>query len=41
MGRTQHNKIAFFDGDGLELKGQLVTIKVTDVKAYTLYGTQV
>lgn len=40
MGRTGHNKIAFFDGDGLKLKGTLVKIKVHDVKAYTLYGTR-
>ena len=38
MGRTRHNKIMFFDGDGEALKGQLVMVHVEDVKAYTLYG---
>ena len=38
MGRTSHNKICFFDGDGNALKGSLVTVKVNKVNAYTLYG---
>jgi tRNA-2-methylthio-N6-dimethylallyladenosine synthase len=38
FGRTRHNKLAFFDGDGAALKGRLVTFQVEQVKAYTLYG---
>jgi len=41
MGRTQHNKLAFFDGDGVGLKGKVVRMKVEEVKAYTLYGKMV
>lgn len=39
MGRTRHNKIMFFNGDGHELKGKRVMVNVEDVKAYTLYGS--
>ena len=38
MGRTEHNKIVFFNGDGLSLKGKLVMVRIQDAKAYTLYG---
>lgn len=38
MGRTSHNKIMFFDGDGEALKGRLVMVKVKKINAYTLYG---
>lgn len=38
MGRTRHNKVIFFNGDGNELKGKIVMVKVDTVRAYTLYG---
>ena len=41
MGRTRHNKVVFFDGDGEKLKGELVMVKVEKVHAYTLYGSMV
>ena len=41
MGRTRHNKVTFFPGDGEALKGQLVGVKIEKVMAYTLYGTRV
>ena len=41
MGRTRHNKVTFFYGDGALLKGQVVTVKIERVMAYTLYGTMV
>ncbi|KAK9824523.1 hypothetical protein WJX72_011085 [[Myrmecia] bisecta] len=41
MGRTQHNKLVFFDGDGAALKGQLVTVHVSMVRAYSLFGEMV
>lgn len=37
-GRTRHNKPVFFPADGAALKGQLVTVHVDKVHAYTLYG---
>ena len=41
-GRTRHNKPVFFDADDAEcMKGQLVTVRVAKVHAYTLYGTLV
>lgn len=40
-GRTQHNKIAFFDADDHELKGKIVKFYVEQAKAYTLYGKMV
>lgn len=39
MGRTRHNKLAYFTGDGAALKGSLVTLHIDRVHAYTLYGT--
>jgi tRNA-2-methylthio-N6-dimethylallyladenosine synthase len=38
-GRTRHNKVAFFPGDGAALKGQLVQVDVQEVRAYTLVCT--
>jgi tRNA-2-methylthio-N6-dimethylallyladenosine synthase len=37
-GRSRHNKIVFFAGDGEALKGQIVHVRVDAVRAYTLYG---
>lgn len=41
MGRTRHNKVVFFDGDGLALKGKVVLVHVDRVRPYTLYGSLV
>jgi tRNA-2-methylthio-N6-dimethylallyladenosine synthase len=38
VGRTRHNKLTFFDGDGAALKGRLVQVEITEVRAYTLVG---
>lgn len=38
VGRTRHNKLCYFPGDGAKLKGQLVHVHVDRVHAYTLYG---
>ena len=37
MGRTQHNKIAFFDGSLDDMRGQLVKVKVNAATASCLY----
>jgi tRNA-2-methylthio-N6-dimethylallyladenosine synthase len=41
MGRTRGNRLAFFRGDIEQLKGQLVKIKVTEVRAFSLTGEMV
>lgn len=41
VGRTRHNKLCYFPGDGAKLKGQLVNVNVDRVHAYTLYGKQI
>jgi tRNA-2-methylthio-N6-dimethylallyladenosine synthase len=38
MGRTRGNRLTFFTGDMAELKGQLVQVKITDVRAFSLTG---
>ena len=38
FGRSRHNKLVFFDGDGEELQGSTVTVKVDRVHAYSLFG---
>ncbi len=38
VGRTRHNKLCYFPGDGAALKGQLVHVHIDRVHAYTLYG---
>eukprot|EP00775_Hariotina_reticulata_P013470 gene13470-13596_t len=38
FGRIRHNKLVYFDGDGLELRGQLVTVKIDSCNAYSLFG---
>lgn len=40
MGRSRHNKLVFFPGNGKELKGSLVLVKVDEIRAYTLSGHQ-
>jgi len=42
VGRTRHNKVTFFPTgsiDPISLRGQLVTVRIKEVRAYTLYGT--
>ena len=41
VGRTRHNKLIFFNGDGAALKATVVRVQVETVMAYTLYGTMV
>ncbi|HHP7246169.1 MAG TPA: tRNA (N6-isopentenyl adenosine(37)-C2)-methylthiotransferase MiaB [Elainellaceae cyanobacterium] len=38
MGRTRGNRLTFFKGDVATLKGQLVTVKVTKARAFSLTG---
>ena len=38
MGRTTGNRLTFFNGDIEQLKGQLVTVKITEVRAFSLTG---
>ncbi|NEU74306.1 tRNA (N6-isopentenyl adenosine(37)-C2)-methylthiotransferase MiaB [Hassallia byssoidea VB512170] len=38
MGRTRGNRLTFFVGDITELKGQLVKVKITEVRAFSLTG---
>lgn len=41
MGRNRQNKLTFFLGNGVGMKGQVVTVRVDRVHAYTLFGKQV
>lgn len=38
MGRTSHNKLCFFPGDGNQLKATTVDVRVEEIRAYTLSG---
>ncbi|NEP14844.1 MAG: tRNA (N6-isopentenyl adenosine(37)-C2)-methylthiotransferase MiaB [Symploca sp. SIO2C1] len=38
MGRTRGNRLTFFTGDLRELKGQLVNVKITQTRAFSLTG---
>jgi len=38
MGRTRTNRLTFFPGDITTLKGQIVSVKITDVRAFSLTG---
>jgi tRNA-2-methylthio-N6-dimethylallyladenosine synthase len=38
MGRTRSNRLTFFTGDIDRLKGQLVKVKITEVRAFSLTG---
>jgi tRNA-2-methylthio-N6-dimethylallyladenosine synthase len=40
MGRTRGNRLTFFAGDINELKGQLVKVQITEIRAFSLTGTQ-
>lgn len=41
VGRTRHNKLCYFPGDGVKLKGQLVQVHIDRIHAYTLFGRQI
>ncbi|MCC5649476.1 tRNA (N6-isopentenyl adenosine(37)-C2)-methylthiotransferase MiaB [Nostoc sp. XA013] len=41
MGRTDGNRLTFFSGDIKELKGQLVKVKITEVRPFSLTGEPV
>ena len=38
MGRSEHNKLVFCNGDGLAMKGSLVNVKIHTVHAFSLFG---
>lgn len=38
MGRTEGNRLTFFEGDIQELKGKLIQVKITEVRAFSLTG---
>ncbi|MBP0036696.1 MAG: tRNA (N6-isopentenyl adenosine(37)-C2)-methylthiotransferase MiaB [Roseofilum sp. SID1] len=40
MGRTDGNRLTFFPGDIHQLKGQLVEVKITETRAFSLTGEQ-
>ena len=40
MGRTRGNRLTFFAGDIAELKGQLVNVRITEIRAFSLTGEQ-
>jgi len=41
MGRTRGNRLTFFNGNIAELRGQLVKVKITEVRAFSLTGEPV
>ncbi|KAB8331404.1 tRNA (N6-isopentenyl adenosine(37)-C2)-methylthiotransferase MiaB [Scytonema tolypothrichoides VB-61278] len=41
MGRTRGNRLTFFAGDINELKGKLVKVKITEVRAFSLTGEEI
>ena len=41
MGRNRGNRLTFFTGDVNELKGQLVQVKITEARAFSLTGEPV
>ncbi|MGI0482378.1 tRNA (N6-isopentenyl adenosine(37)-C2)-methylthiotransferase MiaB [Geminocystis sp. CENA526] len=38
MGRTDGNRLTFFKGDLQELKGKIIPVKITEVRAFSLTG---
>jgi tRNA-2-methylthio-N6-dimethylallyladenosine synthase len=38
MGRTRGNRLTFFTGNIAELKGQLIKVKITQIRAFSLTG---
>jgi len=41
MGRTRTNRLAFFKGNINEVRGQLVKVKITEVRAFSLTGERI
>jgi tRNA-2-methylthio-N6-dimethylallyladenosine synthase len=41
MGRTRGNRLTFFAGDINELKGKVVSVKITQVRSFSLTGEPV
>ncbi len=41
MGRTRGNRLTFFTGDINKLKGKLVQVKITEVRAFSLTGEEI
>ena len=41
MGRTDGNRLTFFTGDINELKGEIVKVKITQVRAFSLTGEKI
>jgi tRNA-2-methylthio-N6-dimethylallyladenosine synthase len=41
MGRTRGNRLTFFTGNIKELKGKLVSVKITEVRAFSLTGERI
>jgi tRNA-2-methylthio-N6-dimethylallyladenosine synthase len=40
MGRTRSNRLTFFPGDITTMKGKLIPVKITDVRAFSLTGVE-
>ena len=40
MGRTRGNRLTFFAGDIADLKGELVNVRITEIRAFSLTGEQ-
>jgi tRNA-2-methylthio-N6-dimethylallyladenosine synthase len=38
VGRNEHSRLVFFDGDFSELKGKMVNVIITEARAYSLSG---
>ena len=41
MGRTRGNRLTFFPGNITELKGQVIKVKITEVRAFSLTGERI
>jgi tRNA-2-methylthio-N6-dimethylallyladenosine synthase len=41
LGRTRGNRLTFFDGDFADLKGKIVPVKISEVRAFSLTGIPV
>ncbi|MEO0948848.1 MAG: TRAM domain-containing protein, partial [Cyanobacteria bacterium J06641_5] len=41
MGRTRTNRLTFCQGDIATLKGQLVKVKISEVRAFSLTGDRI
>ena len=41
MGRTRSNRLTFFPGDITRLKGQVISVKITEARAFSLTGEAV